>query len=315
MRLRLNNKSTGIFRFAFFTVWPNGFTHIDDILDLLRKEEHITILSIRRYIFNTMKDFVYRLYSCDSVPVEHLASKLEYLYNLKPEVINIFVQNRNPIEMVTGSPPFRKIQDQYIVEIKNKIRNLYNPRHIDPEFQVPPLDQGVTHEHVIHASDCEEQVDFYLRMLGHDDGISYLVNDNDGLPFEKPFHIQRPHSYSFMRIPISLLTANIHAEKGGKEIIVNMPIMDTPHYKSLCTDFQVYKDYLYKYRFKYMHDDYSVGKFQKMGTLKPDAILRLPPILVSKMGMNYKIIDGVHRASVFLKNGFEKIDSVVFEDL
>ncbi len=83
-------------------------------------------------------------------------SKLKSLYKLPPRIINIFVKNFNPQEEPSGQGAFRKKQCKYIVQIKNKIRNRYNPRHADLDFHISPLDQGVSHEHVIHASDREE---------------------------------------------------------------------------------------------------------------------------------------------------------------
>ena len=78
-----------------------------------------------------MKDFVYDLYKCDSVPIEHLEKKINYLCNAKPEVLIIFVKNTNPKEKFIGIDKFRKIQCIYINEIKIKIRNQFNPKHSD----------------------------------------------------------------------------------------------------------------------------------------------------------------------------------------
>jgi hypothetical protein len=300
-------------RFDFFTVWPNGFCHIDDILNIIRKEMNLNIIFIQKYCFNNMHDFVMKLYGCDTVPIEHLEAKLNYLYNLPPEVINIFVENLNPQEEIIGDPPFRKIQCQHLIEIKNNIRNLFNPKHSNPNFRIPPLDYGVSHEHVIHASDYEEQVDYYLKILGHKEGIGYLINDNYGLTFSKPFYIPRPKSYSFEKIPINLIKANIlfttHKEVEKKVL----PIKDTPHFQALSSDIQIYKNYLYTYRFTYLCDDYSVDKFLKMKTLRQDEIKKISPIILNKSGDSYIILDGVHRAAVMLLNGFPEIESVVFE--
>lgn len=253
------------------------------------------------------------LYACDTVPLLHLESKLKYLFNLTPEVINIFVENHNPQEILVGDPPFRKKQCLNIVEIKNKIRNQFNPKHSNPDFHIPPLAKGISHEHVIHASDYEEQVDYYLKLLGKKEGIACLENNNKGLSFYKPFHIPRPRQYEFKRIPISLLLANILKLENNHVIKKLTLIEETPHYKGLLENMVYYQNYLQQFRFTYLCDDYSIEKFNSLKSLGKDQLKSISPILVKPLNENYYIIDGVHRAAVALINGYEKIDCVVFE--
>jgi hypothetical protein len=308
------NLSRNIYRYHFFTIWSSGFPYIDKILAMLRQEKEIEILRIESYSFRDMRRFVFNLYACDTVPIRHLESKLKYLYKLPPRVINVFVKNFNPQEEATGQGAFRKKQCKYIVQIKNKIRNMYNPRHEDPDFHIPPLDQGVSHEHVIHASDREEQVDYYLKLLGHKDGIGYLENDNEGLPFEKPYHLHRPRQYSFQQIPISLLYANILGYGNSQASKKLTAVKDTPHFRALSSDMNIYKNYLYQFRYKYLCDDYSIEKFCALKEMSIAQLKLLSPILVEPFGTgSYRILDGVHRAAVHLLHGFEKIPSVVFE--
>ena len=308
------NSSSNIYRYHFFTIWSSGFPYIDEILSILRQEEKIEILRIESKSFKDMRQFVFNLYACDTVPIQHLESKLKYLYKLPPRAINIFVKNYNPQEEPSGQGAFRKMQCKYIVQIKNKIRNMYNPKHKDPNFHIAPLDQGVSHEHVIHASDREEQVDYYLKMLGHKDGIAFLENDNQGLLFEKPYHIPRPRQYSFQQIPLSLLYAHILGYGKNHESKQLTAVKDTPHFRALSSNMNIYKDYLYQFRFKYLRDDYSIEKFLALKEMSMEQLKLLPPILVEPLATgSYRILDGIHRAAVYLFHGSEKIPSVVFE--
>ena len=77
----------------------------------------------------------------------------------------IFVKNNNPQEELVGIDRFRKIQCQYINGIKIKIRNQFNPKHTDRNFHKDPLNQGISHDHVVHTSDYEKQVDYFLRLV------------------------------------------------------------------------------------------------------------------------------------------------------
>ena len=303
------------FRFHFFTVWSHGLFHIDEILSLLRKDENIEILRIERNTFKNIRRFIFDFYGSDAVPVSHLRAKLAYLFQQRgpKEVINIFVKNYNPQEVWVGSHPFRKEQCQYIVEIKKQIRNLYNPKAKDPNFCVFPLDKGVSHEHMIHASDREEQVDYYLKLLGHKNGIETIVNDDKGLLFEKPYHIHRPVQYSFHRLPIHALLASILTEEKGvsKKLV---PIIDTPHFKGLQIDSLYYKKYLETFRFSYLCDDYSLERFMQGKKMTKAELLQLPPILVKSLDNGkFQVLDGVHRASLLLFAEIEKIKCVLYE--
>ncbi len=161
---------------------------------------------------------------------------------------------------------------------------------------------------------AKRQVDYYLKLLGHKDGIAFLENDNEGLLFEKPLHIHRPRQYSFQQIPISLLSANILCYGNGRTSKQLTAVKDTPHYIALCSDMNIYRNYLYQFRFTYLCDDYSIEKYLALKEISMDQLKLLPPILVKPLGVgSYIILDGVHRAAVHVFHGFEKIPSVVFE--
>ena len=306
--------SRNLFQYHFFTIWSSGFPYIDDILGVLRQDEKIEILRIESFSFRDMRRFVSDLYTWATCPIQISESELRYLYKLPPRVINIFVKNYNPQDEPVDQSAFQEKRCNNIVQIRNKLRNMYNPRHKDPDFQISPLDRGVSQEHIIHASDCEEQVDYYLKLLGHEDGIACLENDDEGLLFKKPIHIYRPRQYSFQQIPISLLFANILGCGDRRPSSQFMAVKDTPHYKALCSDMNIYINYLNQFRFTNLCDDYSIQRFRELKEMNVDQLKVLPPILVKPYRVgSYRILDGVHRAAVHLFRGFEKIPSVVFE--
>ena len=299
------------FRYHFLTIWPNGYEHIDEILDLLREDEAIEIITIRKHCIKNMRKFVFDLYACDYVPVEHLYAKLKYLFKLKPEVINVFVKNYQPEEIIKGKPPFRKKQCLKMVELKNTIRNRFNPRHADPNFRIAPLDRGVSHEHVVHASDTEEQTDYYLKLLGYQDGIGYLDEDSEGLPFRKPFYLKRPEQYTIKNIPTSQLFTNIFQRHKGKVGMRLVPIVETPHYRAASSEMAVYQKYLNDYRFQYLNDDYHVEKYKQLLQFSSEELEELPLVLTRPVEHGFQILDGAHRAAACAHHGFEKIKCAV----
>lgn len=289
-------------RYDFFIIWGNGLEHAEAILDILRREEHLEIIRVEsRKVRGNMRRFVFDLYKCDPVPKPHLRFKLRYLFKVRPEVIIVFVKNLAPEETFLGSGAFRHTQCAYIKRIKDRIRDMYNPRA-----------GGVrTEEHVIHASDYEEQVDYFLKMLGRPEGIYYLYEDNKKLPFKKPYHIPHPQTYTFRTLSLDRLWAAVLVDTGSKHVRTELrKVHDTPHFQGLRTDGQVYTEYINRYRCTYLTDDYSLERFLTMNELSDYRVKSLPPILITPVAGGFEIRDGVHRAAVTLNHGIETIRCV-----
>ena len=119
------------YRYDFFTIWGNGLPHIDEILKILRDERYLEIVRIESRQIENMEQFIFNLYACDTVPISHLRSKLRYLFDVSPEIIIVFVKNLAPEEQPIGKGVYRKVQCLYIKQLKEKIRERYNPRRIN----------------------------------------------------------------------------------------------------------------------------------------------------------------------------------------
>jgi len=301
------------YRYDFFTIWGNGLQHAEEILSILRSEKDLEIIRIEFLKVKNMKKFVFDLYACDTFPIEHLRAKLKYLFKVRPEVLIIFVRNYNPLEKPAGAGAFRKVQCQYIIQIKTNIRNQFNPRHPDKDFQILPLGKGISHEHVIHASDYESQVDYFLKMFGHKNGIHYLHGDGDHLPFDKPYYLKLPKSYVYKTIPIEELRASILDDSGSNGVAHQIKkVSETPHYQSLKLGTDDYNRYLEKFRYTLLTADYSFDKLKSLDELATDKIRYSDRILVTAESNYYMILDGVHRAAVALNHGLDQMRCLEF---
>ena len=290
-------------RYDFFTIWGNGLAHADSILDILRSEDCLEIISIEARRVKDMKRFVFDLYACDTVPDSHLRAKLTYLFNARSEVIIVFVRNLAPEETYVGSGAFRHIQCLRINRIKRRIRELYNPR----------ANNVRTEEHVIHASDYEEQVDYVLKLLGYEKGIRYLADESCSLPFRKPHHIPSPQVYTFKTLALEQLRAAVLEGTGARQVRTSLvAIHQTPHYRALQGDPHIYTDYLERFRYTLLKDDYSWEKFARASQLSETQIRAFDPIIVTPEDEAYRILDGVHRAAILLNLNAECTRGVVF---
>lgn len=292
-------------RYEFFTIWGNGLPHVEEILAMLRAEESLDLLRLESLEIADMQEWVMRLYGCDAVPLEHLRGKLRYLWQAPARVLVVFALNRLPQEEYVGEGAFRHIQCMNINRIKWAVRDRFNPRY----------DGKRSEEHVIHASDYEEQTDYFLKMLGHESGVDFLHGDGDGLPFQKPYHIKRPARYSLTTTPIDALRARLLlVGDDGTEICARtVPISETPHYRSLAQGTDDYDRYLSAHRFTTLLDDHTSEKLLQMRNLTPDIVRRFGPILVRRDSEGTLcIVDGVHRAAAAVYHAVDRLQTVEF---
>lgn len=152
-------------RYDYFIIWGNGINYIPEIMDIIDQEYNFRVIFEKGIVVDNIGKFIEGIYKCDTVPYKHLMAKSRYLLKAKPEIYFVLVENRDPQEKMVGLGPFAHIQCQRVTKLKIKIRNKFNPRW-DKNKQLPPLDIEVSHEHVIHASDYESQVNYVLGYLG-----------------------------------------------------------------------------------------------------------------------------------------------------
>mgnify|MGYP001337470445 CR=1 FL=1 len=302
------------YNYAFFVIWENGFKDKDQIIKYLRNEKGIEIIRIEKLVVDNIKEFVLNLYACDSVPLKHLFQKIKYLYKLRPEVLTIFVKNYNYQESVIGEGNFRKTQCKYIDQIKITIRNKFNPRHSDVNFKSEPLNVGVSHNHIIHSSDSEEQVDYFLKMLGYRKGIRLLEGQFKDLPFKAPYYLKRPKGFIFKTIPINRIKASILIlNKDGLVSHEDTHIEKTPHFKTINSGQNNYENYLETFLHTSLLCDYSLENFNKLNALPLKRIKDFDRVIVKKKKDYFLILDGLHRTSILLNKGIKTINCIVFK--
>ena len=216
-------------RFDVFMIWGNGIQHKYEIIKILREKKEIEILTIHKIIINDVEEFIKKTYTCDTVPWEHLIAKSKYLLKAPKVVYFILVVNHNVHERYFDDGEFRHIQCAYIKEIKEEIRNLYNPRKEDGSR---------TDEHAIHATDYESQVDYLLQTFNLSLKETYLNQFIKKL--EVPFYLSYITNYCIKNINIDGIYAYI-LEQGP------VKLENTPHFKYVNGEKQQYENYIEKH--------------------------------------------------------------------
>lgn len=184
---------------------------------------------------------------------------------------------------------FRHIQCKRIKDLKEAIRDRFNPRQ----------DGKRTEDHVIHASDYERQVEHVLKVLGMPPMKHYLRRPNPEL--DVPFHIRPFDRYAVQDVPMGTLYANIL----GQGLV---PVDQTPHYKYLTGDKRAYEAYHEKHWGRELVEDHFPEAYDQMiAAFQYDCVTgdgHRSLVLAQRIdGSRYRILDGVHRAAILKHRG------------
>lgn len=292
-------------RYDYFLIWGNGLAYKNNILSEIGSNDDFEIVKILLHRPKSIKKLVKKIYSYDYAPYWHLRGKTKYLLTTLPQVIFIFVKNKNPQEEFSGEGEFRHIESRTVKILKDKIRNKFNDRKEDRR----------TENHVIHASDNEGQVDHILRYLGFNDGLNYLKRIPNRI-LDVPYYIPEFNQFSIREVDIDNLLCNILVGTRENYHLELVTLEKSPQYACLCGKTGLYREYLQEFLGGPLDQDYSVEKFLNLSKnlLYPDRLNPLKYILVRKSDpMKYIILDGLHRASILKFRGQKKVSVAMIE--
>ena len=291
-------------RLDYFIIWGHGLKYRDEILDTIRNHPGLDIITIRKYRVRNIAEFVRRLYESDTVPFHHLVNKTRYLLGVPPEILVILVMNWAPREKFFGSGAFRHIQCEVIKELKETIRNRFNPR----------INGKRTEDHVIHGSDYESQVEHLLGLLNLG-RIDYFKRKPNRF-LHLPYHIQPFREFMIKEIPISRICCNILEGDADRHHLVPCPVEESPHYRYLEGNPLPYVEYMETFGGVVLTDDHLVQEFER---LAKEFDYLVPPhendyILVKEEGPGrYAVMDGVHRLAILRHRRWERVVAAVVD--
>lgn len=287
------------FRYDYILIWGNGLIYKNQIIKEIKDHLDFEIISIINHKPKTIKNLVKAVYSFDYAPFAHLRNKTRYLLSTKPEVCFIFFKNNNPDEDYLGKNKFRHVESLTLKKFKEKIRDRFNERKEDRRSE----------NHVIHASDNQQQTDYILKYLGYSDGIKYLERKPNGI-IKCPNHLKSFDIITIKEIDINKIFCSIINFENNKAKLVQKPLSESPHYKAVSENKSYYVKYLQEFQGDLLKDNYSEEKFYNL--LKNLKYLegknKTSYIIVKEEKPDfYVILDGLHRASILKYRGENKI--------
>ncbi|MBQ8465514.1 MAG: hypothetical protein IJ545_05835 [Alphaproteobacteria bacterium] len=282
-------------RYDYILIWGNGLPYKDEILSLIENNKNFEIIKILSYKTEKIDNLVEAVYAYDYAPIEHLKSKIQYLYKTPKEVLFVFIKNLCADEDYLGNGPFRHLESITLKKFKEFIRDKFNERKSDRR----------TENHVIHASDNQKQTDYILKFLGYKNGLKDILHKENIVYL--PYHISHHNKFRIFSISIDDLYANILYVDENNEIKNKaLSIKNTPHYKTLERGSNDYNNYLKTFTGKCLQDGYSLQKFLD---LSHNMIYPYNNcfIAVKKENEKYIIQDGVHRAAILKYRNVKKL--------
>lgn len=271
-------------RYDFLIIFSHAIQHERQIMSIIRDFPSIQIDFIKRFnaleIRPSMTEFIEGLYACDSVPIHHLRGKTAYLQNLSPEFAFVLLKNLAPDERLFGEGEFQHIQCARIKELKQVIRDRYNP----PE----------THNHVIHGSDYESQVEHVLDFLG----LPPISHFNRPTDYNLRYFVD-PGNYEIKKIPISKIICRTAFDESTVENGIWL--------KYVRGDKQPYIEYIEKVIGINDFDDHYPEAFDNL----IDGFAYRDLIAVEETAKGFMIKDGNHRAAIVRSWGENEIVAIV----
>ncbi|ETX12583.1 hypothetical protein MUS1_03080 [Marinomonas ushuaiensis DSM 15871] len=283
-------------RYDSIIIWGHGLSHLEDILTMIREKDAFDIVRIIKHKPTSMKKFVRKVYSYDYAPLAHLKSKIKYLEKVEPSLVCIVINNSSPAVDILGKSSFRHKESLTLKQLKTEIRERFNPYK----------DGEMTHDHIIHATDNEEQTYHILNAIG-DISIERYYQSN---LYTVPFFLGQQFSYEIKELPFENLLCGQAKGDADAFIIKQVPVQHSVQYKALCNEVDEYRTYINKYLGTALKADHSVNNylslkenFNYLSTEYASSFVTVKKLSDGK----YLIMDGLHRAALHLSQNFEKI--------
>lgn len=303
----LLNYKTGENPYYGFIIWSHGIQHIYNIIELLKQSILCRIILIERKKFDDVSDFINKIYALEMHNKQHIIGKTNYLRKLGTDYFYILIQkfDYNPKQYGTGKDMI--YADEDVVNFKWLIRKLYNPKLLDSNAQPSPsLPPGISHHHVLHATDTEKETMHLTNVITNRQHSFY--KDNKIQEYLIPYHIRG--LFSLKEVSISDLKITIHKTTNNdinntKRELVS--IQDTPHYAYVNGDKSVYINYYKQFLGRVFTEDHTGYSFDRLILSFNPHTYKYESTNLILIKRNNEVLDGVHRLAILINYNITKI--------
>jgi len=283
-------------RLDCIVIWNHGIQFEDAIVEMLVASGIQPRAFFRRAPRNLRKTLRI-VYADDYAPRYHLRSKLRYLRALPTEHLVILAGNSEPTNEVCGSGRFRHLTSTKLNQVKWMVRSEFNPRN----------ETGITHDHVIHATDSEHQACSLMKNLGFSDYYWFYRNSSSGM---LPPWVPGTEASTLRRISLGKLSIGKLYGSRWKFKTTDCTVSRSVQFRALQGDWDAYSAHVSRFRGTAIKAYHAKARFISMAAnarTQPDFLARNPIIVTRSSTGDYRVLDGAHRAAIALQLGYEEI--------
>jgi hypothetical protein len=293
----------------YFIIWHHGFKYIKEILDIIRNNNNVKITHILKRKVSLDK-FIHHIYKLDKSSWQHLDVKTKYLKNIKHMIYIIFIKDLNTIYKY--KPNNNHKYSFHETFIKWKIRLKFNPRTQDKQIIITDnvvndasiqkrWPNFITHQHVIHSSDIEEETSLILE---------YFKLNKDEI-FDLTGNIYFNYSKKIINVDCDKIVVNTTYKD-----YIN--VRESPHYKYLLGEKNQYDNYILQSLGTIICHDNLSGAFDKLinNFEYGKVIQNVPNYIICNYNKDidkYIVYDGLHRLSILVFNNIKNIKIYLLE--
>jgi len=290
-------------------IWGHGVANFSDILSNITDALPDIFIPYQKIVYDVdIEGVVGVAYSDDLARVgkQHIDSKTRYLMSVPRQLAIFILVDRMPTFESYGDAPWTKTANSRIVDIKWKIRRMFNPKL---SASAERDSHGVfSHHHVIHISDTSEGVDEVLKYL-HLPSLTQLQRTGDKI--STPWHIDLGSKLAVEDIHLNLLKIRCAVSSGKCKKGSAIPISESPHFAFVTGNVEEYVEYYRKGRSEgVLTDDHTPLAFTRLlerfdpeqypaCVCENDGIQRRSVLIVDDKNI---LLDGAHRSAILLAN-------------
>lgn len=284
-------------RIDLIIIWGHGLKFQEEIIKEIENEDQFEIKYIIKLNPRNIKTIIKKVYYFDYAPLAHLKDKTHYLQNVNNEICIVVLNNLKPQEEYFGENEFRHIESINLKNLKTKIRNKFNPI----------ISGLISHNHVIHATDNENQSDYFLKYIGYKNGVKDFKKETSFLNI--PPYLITQKNLLIRKIEIKNLYCSIAVGDSWNSYELKLKhINESPQFKFINGDKKTYIEYLNKFLGGPIKSYHSEKKFQTLIRNQTKENKNNYLITVKKINdTDYLILDGLHRASICLFKNYKTI--------
>lgn len=268
--------------YAGLCVWPHGESYLLEILDRLYQEESIESLRIIRVRHWSWTASLAWIYLFDNSKMSHLAAKTKYLRR-QHKYFYFILLSANALDAA-----------QLFSELKNRLRI---------EFNSTLIPGAGEHDHLFHMTDNTfDGQRLYMRFEDREIFSNFFKRDNFLAQRVSPDFLVKtqPREIDLRDCEANLLSLS----KSILRPTTKVALENTPHVKFANGDEVAYRNYLMTHLGNGLRYPYSPLRFRR---LLEAAEITQPVTLRSTKSGRYLVLDGLHRSSIALARGREKI--------